>query len=179
MQLSGFQNNISRQQAETDFTFKPTGKRMPRRTQIFILIMACQAGLFLPGCSFLNQSGDSPGFTWSAGSEREALPEMIPGETRSIDFQFISAEGVSQVRFEIRNPELKKMGVSLRDEAVLVKEGRASSQAVFKIEKGIRPWSYKLEIIAMDAETEEVIGKGTVPFAVYPYSYINILECSC
>jgi hypothetical protein len=151
---------------------------MSRKTQIFILLLAWTAALILYGCSFQNQSGDTDGFTWSSDTKGETLPEMIPGQARSIQFHFAMGEGISKVRFEITDPDIKDLGISIRNETVPVKEGRAHSQAVFEIKDGTRPWSYKLEILARDAETDKVLGKGTVPFAVYPYFY-NILNCSC
>jgi hypothetical protein len=151
---------------------------MYRKTQIFIMLLIWPAGFFLHGCYFQDQGRDLPGFVWSAGNKGETLPEMIPGQTRSIQFQFVLEKRISQVRFEIADPKLKEMGISIRYETVPVKEGIASSQAIFEIKEKTRPWHYSLKIIVKDAETGKVVGRGTVPFAVYPYSF-NVLNCSC
>ena len=150
---------------------------MSRKTRIIILFMVWSYAL-LYGCSVQNQSGDSSGFNWSSGTKGETLPEMVPGQARSIQFQFVLEDGISHVRFEIADPEIKEMGISLTDETVNIKEGRALSQAIFEIKEGTRPWKYTLEIIVRDAWSGKILGKGSVPFAVYPYFY-NILNCSC
>jgi hypothetical protein len=152
---------------------------MERSTKKIILTLASLSVFFLPGCPLQNTGRDSPGFSWSAADKGKALPEMMPGELHRIQFEFIPGEGISQLAFEITDPDLKKMGISIHDKIVPVIEGRASSQVIFEIEQGTRPWRYALEIVARDDATGSIVGRGTVPFAVYPYSSIKILDCSC
>lgn len=108
----------------------------------------------------------------------EGLPEMIPGRIRLIPFAFAFNTPVRAVRLEIADEEIRAMGVSIDGGEVPVVGGWASSKARFLIKEGTKPWRFSLVILARDPESGGILGKGEIPFAVYPYFY-NLRLCSC
>jgi hypothetical protein len=117
-------------------------------------------------------------FRWIPEKEGAGISEVIGGSALVVPFEFLVENGISRVKIEISDDNLKKMGVFLSDTVVIVENGKAYAKAYFTLEKDAPPRRYTLEIIARDAATEKVIGKGSIPFAVYPYFY-NTLKCSC
>jgi hypothetical protein len=148
-------------------------KLMSKRTVIFLLLVALSVIGYL---SF--PDGHTAGFRWIPEKEGAGISEVVPGSALIVPFEFLVEKGISQVKIEITDENLKKMGVFLSDPVVTVENGKAYAKAYFTLGKDAPPRRYSLEIIARDAATEKVIGKGTIPFAVYPYFY-NILKCSC
>lgn len=153
---------------------------MGRRVKfIIILSTLVLSGILIIGAySYTVADRPSANFKWITERPGEKLPEVVAGNTRIIPFEFAFEGDISKVNLEIKDVELRKMGVFISDETVAVKDGKASSQVFFNLKEGTPPRRYDLKIIAKDAATEKVIGKGTIPFAVYPYFY-NILKCSC
>lgn len=117
-------------------------------------------------------------FRWIPEREGAGISEVIPGSALIVPFEFLVENGISQVKIEMTDEDLKRMGVFLSDSVVTVENGKAYAKAYFTLEKDAHPRRYTLEIIARDTATEKVIGKGSIPFAVYPYFY-NTLKCSC
>ncbi|MEW6108806.1 MAG: hypothetical protein AB1632_06525 [Nitrospirota bacterium] len=152
-------------------------KDMKRRA--IILSTLVLSGILIMGAyPYIIADRPSANFKWIPEKKAEKLPEVVAGNTRIILFEFVLERDISKVNLEIKDAELRKMGVFISDETVAVKDGKASSQVFFNLKEGTPPRRYDLEIIAKDAATGKVIGKGIIPFAVYPYFY-NILKCSC
>ncbi len=155
------------------------GNRMKKKivSKRIVVILSLLAALSVSG--YLSFSDDYPAqFRWIPEKEGEGISEVIPGSALVVPFEFFVEKGISQVKLEITDENLKKMGVFLSDSVVTVENGKAYAKAYFTLEKDAPPRRYSLEIIARDAATEKVIGKGSIPFAVYPYFY-NTLKCSC
>lgn len=148
-------------------------KLMSKRTAVFSLLVALSAIGYL----YFSDS-HTAGFRWIPEKEGAGISEVMPGSALIVPFEFLVEKGISQVRIEITDENVKKMGVFLSDPVVTVENGKAYAKAYFTIGKDTPPRRYSLEIIARDAATEKVIGRGTIPFAVYPY-FLNILKCSC
>jgi hypothetical protein len=140
---------------------------------LFSLLLAVSAGAYLS-----LRDGYPASFRWIPEKEGAELSEVMPGSALVVPFEFFVDKGISQVKIEITDENLKKMGVFLSDPVIKVENGKAYAKAYFTIGKDTPPRRYSLEIIARDAATEKIIGKGSIPFAVYPY-FLNILKCSC
>lgn len=140
---------------------------------LFSLLLALSSGSYLS-----LRDGYPANFRWIPEKEGVEISEVVPDSALVVPFEFLVENGISRVKIEITDENLKKMGVFLSDPVVSVENGRAYAKAYFTIGKDTPPRRYSLEIIARDAATEKVIGKGTIPFAVYPY-FLNILKCSC
>jgi hypothetical protein len=146
---------------------------MSKRTAVLLVLVA----LFVSG--YLSLADQMPArFRWIPEKEGAGTPEVIAGSALVVPFEFIVGKGVSQVKIEIADENLKKMGVFLSDPVVTVENGKAYAKAYFTLDAKAPPERYTLEIIAKDAATEKIIGRGSIPFAVYPYFY-NVLNCSC
>ena len=117
-------------------------------------------------------------FRWIPEKEGAGISEVIGGSALVVPFEFVVDRGISRVKIDIADEDLKKMGIFLSDSVINVENGKAYAKAYFTLEKDAPPRRYALEIIARDAATDKVIGKGSIPFAVYPYFY-NTLKCSC
>jgi len=155
------------------------GNRMKKKimSKRIVVILSLLVALSVSGyLSF--RSSYSAQFRWIPEKEGAGISEVIPGSALIVPFEFFVEKGISQVKIEITDENLKKMGVFLSDSVVTVENGKVYAKAYFTLEKDAPPRRYSLEIIARDAATEKVIGKGSIPFAVYPYFY-NTLKCSC
>lgn len=141
----------------------------------FVLVLS---GVLLSGYFYVNSGGSSSHFKWLPVKPGETLPEIVPGEKRTIPFEFLVKGNMSKVVLEIRDADIRDMGVFISGEAVTVKDGKVSSRVYFSLPQGTPPGRYDLRIVAKDVATNEVVGEGTIPFAVYPY-FLNIQKCSC
>lgn len=144
------------------------------RTSLFLLTVF----LIATGYFIVTAGGKDKGFRWVSENKGETVSEVVIGSARIVPFEFIVGEGVSKVKITIENEELRKMGIFLDEETLSVENGRVSSKAYFSLKEGTPARRYDLEITARDAATGRVVGKGTIPFAVFPYFY-NVLKCSC
>ena len=159
---------------------EPEGTQMMKKLtpkRIVIVIFSLLAALSVNGYLF-SSHGHPAKFRWIPEKEGAGISEVIAGSALIVPFEFFVEEGISRVKIEIADENLKKMGVFLSDSVVTVENGKVYAKAYFTLEKGAPPRRYSLEIIARDAATKKVIGKGSIPFAVYPYFY-NTLKCSC
>ncbi len=144
------------------------------KTALFLLSVL----LIATGYLIVTAGGKDTGFRWIPENRGETVSEVVIGSARIVPFEFIIGEGVSRVKIGIENEELRKMGIFLDEETVSVENGRASSKVYFSLKEGTPARRYELEITARDAATGRVIGKGRIPFAIFPYFY-NVLKCSC
>lgn len=148
---------------------------------LFIMVLLLLSVLFLQ-LGNLSSSGDlgnsQPGFKWIPERPGERLPEIMPGKIRVIPVEFTVGEGLSRVALEMSDKTLAEKGIRVLDDVVTVRNGIASSGVSFELDEKVPPLRYDLEITARDVATGRIIGRGTVPFAVYPY-FLNILKCSC
>ena len=117
-------------------------------------------------------------FRWIPEREGAGISEVVPGSALIVPFEFVVDREISRVKIEIADEDMKKMGIFLSDAVVNVENGKAYAKAYFTLEKEAPPRRFTLEIVAKDAASEKVIGRGSIPFAVYPYFY-NTLKCSC
>jgi hypothetical protein len=142
-----------------------------------VVVISLVAGVSAGGY-FLSSHGYPAKFRWIPETEGAGVSEVVAGSALIVPFEFFVEEGIFRVKIEIKDENFKKMGIFLSDSVVPVENGRAYAKAYFTLEEGSPPRRYSLEIIARDADTEKIIGKGSIPFAVYPYFY-NTLKCSC
>jgi hypothetical protein len=151
---------------------------MTRKTAIIIF------GLVLPAvvvASILIPKALRPpsdAFRWTPEKAGQVFPEIKPGSPIVIPFEFRVGKDATRVAFEIRNQGMRSMGISIADEIVEVNAGKAASEVIFALREGTPSRLYDIEIIARDVPTGRIIGKGTIPFAVYPY-FFNLGKCSC
>ena len=160
-------------------TAEPERRFMDRKRafiRIFVIIFSAAS---LAVSSYLSvPAGHPAAFTWIPEKKGQTTAEVIIGSALVVPFEFLVDPGIPRIRIEIEGEEMKEMGVFLSDPAVTVENGKAYAKAYFTLGKDVPPRSYTLGIIARDAATEKVIGKGSIPFAVYP-SFYHALNCSC
>lgn len=116
-------------------------------------------------------------FRWIASSPAMKSVTTTTGNTVSVPFEFTVKENISAVSLEIKNKAIEQMGVYLENDVVLVREGIASSTAVFRLNKGVNYGHHRLAIIAKDVATGAVVSTGEIPFNV---NMMDIIwKCSC
>jgi hypothetical protein len=151
------------------------------KSKTFIILGSVLIGviaLFLSR-QFTNGGKADPDFRWTSRNPNDSLVQVTTGKTVIVPVEFEAGAGVSEMSFEIKDESLREKGIFLENTVVPVKNGKASSKVIFKLqpEAGIKAGRYYLRIIARDTATGKVVREGELPFGVDMLDLI--WKCSC
>ncbi|GBD98487.1 hypothetical protein BMS3Abin07_00501 [bacterium BMS3Abin07] len=108
-------------------------------------------------------------FIWypsRSGIKRAQISYSV-AKTLRFDFIINKKTDISEVKFGIPR-SYAKMGIRIEPNKVAVSNGRAGSKAVFEIQPGIPIGRFDMLVVAVNAKTGKVIGKGKIPFILVP-----------
>lgn len=146
-----------------------------------ILIAILLASTATMGLSYFVEWYDRPDphFSYNSGNSNETYIQILTGQQRVVPFTFEINEGVREVRLEIVDEEFWGRGATLADLTVPVEEGLVSSHAMFKFagQPGLKPGTYRLQLLARDTASGRVLRTGMIPFIVDMEEIIA--KCSC
>lgn len=152
------------------------GCRAAWRACILCVILAVLISPF--GCRSREDTGGEVPSRWVTDFEGSYLPEVKPGNEKSIPFEMQVGRSVSSLRLEIVEEEFREMGVSIPAGLTDAANGTVSTIVRFAVMDGTPARRYVMTIRARDAVTQRVIATTEIPFAVYPY-FFELYRCYC
>ncbi len=152
---------------------------MQKRTKVILLFSLALPTAILSFNLLTRPSTADPYFTYISAYPVGDYVQITTGEHLVIPFAFKVGEAHSQVNFEIHDMLFDKKVVSLQETTVPVRDGTATSKAIFTVtpKQRIKPGSYHLKIVARDNATGAVIRSGRIPVMVDMAEVIA--KCSC
>lgn len=120
------------------------------------------------------QKEDTIVFKWVPTVAGRTAERVTSESVIVIPFEFGINGSMPKVKFMI-SKEYEAYGVRIKKETSEVKGGKAGSEVVFNILRGMPLGRHNLVIRVTDPSTGAEIGSGTIPFILLPSAF----ECMC